>query len=202
MPNGNWNLREMRPEELDGLYKAHMEPVFPSAERPSLTAMHRHVKRNLQTIWIMTDGTKDAAYAVCAEHAGTVLITLLAVFESFRGGGRGGALMELLREKYKGKRSILLEVEDPKDAQDESELHIRQRRIAFYRRNGYQLLPEIRHVSFGVPLLIMALPQQDSLEAIRMEAVDHLQAIYHIILPEDMWPNVVTGYVKTPASNT
>lgn len=191
-----WALRPMQEEELDTLYAERIEVDFPSAERPSIAAMHRHVHNGLQNVWIMTeetpDGVRDAAYAVCAEANGIVLVTLLAVFAENRGGGRGSALLSLLRAQYEGKRAIVLEVEDPKDATDAADLNTRERRIAFYERNGYRFLTGLEHISFGVPLLPMAVPIVDTMENLRQSAVQDLQAIYHHILPEHLWPRVTT----------
>lgn len=188
----NWALRPMKREELDALYEKRMQLDFPSAERPNLAAMRRHVDENLQSIWILQDEDEDAAYVVCAEANGLVLVTLLAVFAERRGGGTGSALLELLAEKYYNKRAILLEVEDPLDAEDEADHAIRTRRIGFYERNGYQFLDGVRHDSFGVHLLVMALPLEDTLENVRKNAVTDLQAIYHKVLPMALWDRVTT----------
>lgn len=189
----NWSLRKLRESELDTLYIQRIEPDFPSAERPSLPAMHRHMQHDLQTIYIMHNDTDDFAYAVCAEANDIILVTLLAVYKENRGGGYGSALLALLKETYADKRAIILEVENPEDAEDVGEHATRERRIAFYERNGYTLLPDIAHISFDVPLLVMALPLADTLVDIDKSAVDDLKTIYHIILPENRWEKVVTS---------
>lgn len=192
MTKGNWTLRRMDSHELEALYLQRIEPDFPRAERPSLAAMSRHLKEGLQDVYIMTDGQSEAAYAVCAQANGIVLVTLLAVYAEQRGGGRGSALLSLLAAQFKDRRAIVLEVEDPLDAQEATDRTTRERRIAFYERSGYRLLPGIRHDSFGVHLLLMALPLADSMEGIRGTAVEDMQAIYHRILPDALWLRVTT----------
>lgn len=187
-----WTLRTLDESELDALYQARIGPDFPSAERPSLAAMHRHMQDGLQTILMMNDGHEDAAYAVCAEANGIVLVTLLAVFADKRGGGHGTMLLSLLRAHYASARAILLEVEDPADAEDGNDRTIREKRIAFYQRNGYAFLEGIHHVSFGIHLLLMAQPLHDSLAEIRASAIPDVRAIYNKILPESHWSRVVT----------
>lgn len=187
-----WRLRKLQEPELDALYQRRMEKDFPSAERPSLKAMHRHIQQGLQTVYILTDGFEDAGYAVCAEANAIALITLLAIFPEKRGGGVGTRMLDLLKQLYRGERAIMLEVEAPEDAESEEDRSIRERRIAFYERSGYQLLSGIRHDSFGIHLLLMALPIGDTIEAIRASAVEDIRAIYRIILPEERWPFVTT----------
>lgn len=190
--NPTWSLRPLAEGELDSLYTRRIAEDFPSDERPSLPAMHRHMQNGLQQILMMTDGEEDAAYAVCAEANGIVLVSLLAVFADRRGGGHGSRLLALLKEQYAGARAIVLEVEDPKDAEDAAAVQTREKRIAFYERNGYHFLEGIRHDSFGVHLLVMATPLGDALENIRATAVEDLRAIYHRILPEHLWEYVTT----------
>ncbi len=187
-----WRLRPLEASELDELYQTRMETDFPSAERPNLSAMRRHMRENLQEIFVLTDGQRDAAYAVCAEANGVILVTLLAVYAEQRGQGTGTALMACLKERYADRRAILLEVEDPDKAADEKERHTRERRIAFYRRASYQQLAGVSHTSFGIPLLPMALPLTDTLANVRASIAMDMEAIYHKILPEWLWAQVIT----------
>lgn len=190
--NQKWHLRKLSETELDALYTGRMEEDFPSAERPSLNAMHIHMQKGLQEILMMTDGTRDAAYAVCAEANGIVLVTLLAVFKEGRGSGHGTRLLELLRKHYAQKRAILLEVEDPADAEDNADEVTRTKRISFYKRNGYRFLEGIDHHSFGVHLLLMAFPLEDTFDNLRASAVEDVQAIYHVIIPAEKLHRVTT----------
>lgn len=187
-----WQLRAMRPEELTALYNDHIRRDFPSEERPHLSAMRRHVEKGLQEIYFLHDGHADAAYAVCAEANDIVLITLLAVFAGNRGRGHGTALLSLLKDRYQGKRAILLEVDDPGEAADDAERAVRQKRIAFYRRAGYLRLHGVVNQCFGVRLLMLALPLADQPQAVRKSAAADIQAVYRKILPKWLWPQVVT----------
>lgn len=186
-------LREIHSEtELNALYHARIRADFPSAERPSLAAMRLHIREGLQTVWVMTGEPGDEAYAACAEANGIMFITLLAVYKEKRGAGRGAALLSLLRGRYRHSRGVLLEVETPEDAADADERRLREKRIAFYARNGYRLLEGIAHESFGVPLHIMSLPLADTAESLRASAVQDIQAAYHRILPKPLWNQVIS----------
>lgn len=187
-----WTLKPLKSDALDTLYTTRIEKDFPSNERPSLPAMQRHLREGVQVIWLMSDGARDAAYAVCAETNGLALVTLLAVYPDMRGGGHGTTLLALLAAQYAGRRAIVLEVEDPQKATDEADLTIRRKRIAFYERAGYRMLQGIEHISFGVPLLLMAYPLADTIENIRASAVGDLRAMYRHILPEGLWARVTT----------
>lgn len=187
-----WRLRVMDPGELDALYKNHMEKDFPSAERPNLKAMRRHVREGLQEVLLLSGGKADAGYSVLAEANGVMLITLLAIFPQKRGQGLGTILLTLLQARYKAKRAILLEVEDPAMAEGAADKKIREKRVAFYERSGYMLIDEVEHTSFGVPLLLMALPLADTMERVRAGVVHDVQAAYARVLPETLLPRVVT----------
>ncbi len=187
-----WHLRAIDAAELDNLYGSHIEADFPSQERPSLSALRRHVREGLQEVLLLSDGKEDWAYASVAEANGIAFITLLAVFPEMRGGGIGSLLMELLKVRYADRRALLLETEDPKHAKGAADLSIRLRRIAFYEKRGCALLQGISHTSIGVPLNLMALPLTDSLPEVQASVVDDVQTIYHKIMPEWLWERVIT----------
>lgn len=187
-----WRLRQLREDELDALYTTRIEKDFPSAERPNLAAMHRHMREGLQDIFIMSGNGEDVAYAVCAEENGLALITLLAVYPGLRGGGYGTLLLTLLAAQYANRRGILLEVENPAQAADEADRATREKRIAFYLRAGYVPLEGIEHESFGVSLLLMVLPLADTIDALRATAVGDTRALFDKILPPALRPNITT----------
>ncbi len=187
-----WSLRTIDVSELDILYVSHIEVDFPSQERPNLLAMHRHVREGLQEILILNNGLESCAYACAAEINGIILITLLAVFVEMRGAGIGTILMEQLKARYADRRGVLLEVEDPNHAKDDKDVSTRLRRIAFYKRCGYVLLRGVSHISFGVPLNLMALPLKDTPQNIRASVVEDIQAIYRKIMPKWLWNRVIT----------
>lgn len=192
-PQPRWRLRQLTRAELDLLYTQRIEKDFPSAERPSLPALRNHMEKDLQTTWIMTDGQEDVAYAVCAQANGIVLVSLLAVYSDKRGGGKGTALLSLLRDEYADERAIVLEVEDPADATDEKDLQTREKRIAFYVRSGYRFYDGIEHTSFGVRLMLMAHPLADDFEHLHATAIADVTEIYHKILPQAKWGFVTTA---------
>ncbi|MFQ9411276.1 MAG: hypothetical protein ACLR1T_09800 [Evtepia gabavorous] len=63
-----------------------------------------------------------------------VLIDYLGVTAARRNGGLGAELLRLLREKFRSWDGIIVESEAPEGGQSDG---IRQRRMNFYRRNGY-----------------------------------------------------------------
>ena len=66
-----------------------------------------------------------------------VLIDYLGVTAARRNGGLGAELLRLLREKFRSWDGIIVESEAPEGGQSDG---IRQRRMNFYRRNGYTFL--------------------------------------------------------------
>lgn len=187
-----WRLRTVKTEEYSTLYTSHIATSFPRNERPSEAQLLHHLERELQEILLMTDGERDVAFCVLAEANGIALVTLLAVYEGEREKGLGSVLLSLLRRAYADRRGILLEIEDSKDAENDADRAIRERRVHFYTRAGFQFIRGVTHDCFGVPLLPMALPLRDSFENIEKTAVADLTAAYHKILPESIWGRVVT----------
>lgn len=196
MTSPAWHLRPIKQEEYDALYTAHIETNFPSSERPSRNALRYHMQHDLQEVFILTNGEEDVGYCVCAKAQNIVLVSLLAIYDGHREKGYGSVLLACLQEHYADLRGILLEIEDPNDAETPEDVDIRNRRMAFYKRAGYHLLDDIEHLCFDVPLLPMALPLGDSLTALHAAAVDDLTAIYHTILPKPLWNQVLTRFIR------
>lgn len=89
---------------------------------------------------------------------GYVLISLLAVFHEYRGQGIGSESMKELRVMYENKQAIIVEVERPDFSQTPEECDSRKRRIEFYEKAGFYLIPNIDYSIWDVPMHLMAMP--------------------------------------------
>lgn len=132
----------------------------------------------------MKDG-KDAAYSICAEGAdGYVLISFFAVFKENRGKGVGTLLLEKLKEIYSDSKGIIVEIEKPEDALHEEEIYVRERRLEFYSRAGFRLIPGVQYVIWDVPMHLLAFPCKNDLDTINKDIGRIMYEIYLLLLGE------------------
>lgn len=173
-------IRPMKAAELKEFYK-HIEQDFLPEEHAPYAVLYRQLQSGIQEGLVFCKGTRDLAYSICAaDHAnGYALISLLAVYEEYRGKGIGSAFMGALREMYGHKQAILVEVEKPELSQTPEEEQSRWRRIEFYEKAGFYLIEGIEYSIWDVPMHLMALPLQASRQKVD-EGIG--QAIYEIYL--------------------
>lgn len=177
-------LRTLDIPAVQALYEAHMLADFPADERPPLKALVRQVESGFLTAQVMTDGMEDYAYVLAAVYEDYVLYTHLAVYPEHRSGGFGSKLMDLLHRAYAFCRVELVEVENPAAAKDEEDRKLQQRRIAFYERAGYLLVPHIRYILFGVDMLLMTHTQAGAEVPPPQEVGGTLRALYYTQMQE------------------
>jgi GNAT superfamily N-acetyltransferase len=103
-------------------------------------------------------------YVVVAEHR-LAWLWMFAVTPEARNQGVGAAIYaDIVRRLPAGTVAVLIEVERPDLAHTEDERRLAERRIAFYRRQGAQLLEGVHYVqSVGphqppLPMLMMIHP--------------------------------------------
>ena len=100
------------------------------------------------------------AYFVADYEKRMLLLDYFAVIPDTRGNGYGSAALQQLREICADWKGIVIEVENNELAEDEAVRDIRNRRIAFYTRNGCHMTTTRSYV-FGVDYRIMVLPVAD-----------------------------------------
>jgi hypothetical protein len=84
-----------------------------------------------------------------------MLISLLAVFQEFRGEGIGSAFLGDICEMYSDKQGIIVEVERPEDADTDEERHKRIKRIEFYKRAGFCMVDDVEYSIWDIPMYLM-----------------------------------------------
>lgn len=136
-------------QQIEELYMR----AFPAAERkPFSMILRTRRKGNAEILTIeAADGT-FAGEAITVQCGSLVLVDYFAVSEAKRGCGVGSAALRLLRERYAGK-TVFLEIESTK-AEDAPNRAQREKRKAFYLRNGLSCMP-FRAVEFGVEMEIL-----------------------------------------------
>jgi GNAT superfamily N-acetyltransferase len=161
------HFREMKPSDLKEIYKRIRRDFKPGEYAPSFV-LRRQLKTGVQSGLIMKSDGRDSAYVICSDKNanGYVLISLLAVFEEYRGQGLGKALLEELTDRYSEGNGLIVEVEKPELAENDAEKAASVSRIRFYENKGYRLIPGIDYSIWDVPMHLMVLPQKAQLQYI------------------------------------
>lgn len=129
---------------------------FCRCERIPRGILHKALVRgDLQTL-LFFDGDKEVGYIVChtIDSLAMSRVEYLAVQPHCRAGGYGTAIMHAFRDYIDG-RGILLEAEDPASAKNVESRALRERRLRFYERLGFHILPDVRMKMFGARLLFL-----------------------------------------------
>ncbi len=146
-------LREIELEEFDKVFSI-MEEAFPIDEYRPYEKQKALLSDPAYGIWVMSDvrGIEVKAFAAVYVFEDFLFIEHLGTDVRYRNLGIGAAVLTELKKLYE--RRICLEVERP-------ETYIAQRRIGFYKRNGFYLnsydyvQPPMAEGRKEVPLFIM-----------------------------------------------
>ncbi|WP_419026951.1 GNAT family N-acetyltransferase [Intestinimonas butyriciproducens] len=165
--------------DLDALhlvYREHLTPDFPPAERKPLSAMEKLLSAGRYEPWGLYRGEELMAYALlCRDpEGGFVLLDYLGVCrDKPRGQGIGTVMVAHLMGQYRHVSGILVEAEAEGDDASPEENGLRARRLAFYRRLGFRELGYVARI-FGMRYAMLLYGDRTGEEA--MEA--H-QRLYH-----------------------
>ena len=171
-------IRQMLPDELPVFFR-RIEEDFPEEEYAPFPVLDSHLRRGVQEGLVLCAEGQDIAYAINAvAENGFVLISLMAVSKELRGKGVGSAFIGMMKERYAGKKGIILEVERPDKAECGRELFTMKQRIAFYERLGFHLVPGIDYWIWNVRMHLMALPLTESAASIDAQIEDIITGIY------------------------
>ena len=155
-------VEQLTLDQLRVLYAGRMREDFPPAEIKPLSAIERAWNQGKYICWGAMDGEDILAYAFFIQLGEGknrfALFDYFAVKREARCTGIGSAFLQALTaENLCGMDAVLLEVDDPACAGDPAERNIRDRRLAFYLRNGLKDT-SVTAVVYGVQFRILALP--------------------------------------------
>lgn len=178
-------VKRLEKEIVATIYKEHLIKDFIPEEQKPLESIINLMQEELYICYGLFHEERFIAYAFFSKAIGekNILIDYLSVCNKYRNCGYGSKFLHLLKKELTEYDSIIFEVESGRDASNEQERIICQRRLAFYRRNG--LKDSNLHVSlYGVDLLIMYLalqknPSDDTLEVA-------LDAIYDTLFGKEI----------------
>lgn len=169
------------------------DAAFPSAEREPRAVILDSLQTGVGVA--VRVRSRDETIAIATLHLlknpSAIFLVYLATTRNLRGRGLGSALLEYAWQIGVAKLSdadhqaigLIAEVDSPEESIDDEERHIRQRRIAFFQRQGLTLLPYpyIQPPVDGktnVPMLLMFRAAPEHLEPDVTLTEQLIQAIY------------------------
>lgn len=181
--------------EMKAIYDAHMPEAFPPSELRPWKNMEMLESEGHYRAYALYEDDTLIAYAFLSSKDGRyALLDYYAVLSTRRGGGIGSRFFELLREEMHALDGILLEVESVESATTEEERILRERRIAFYLRNGCRLT-DVKCLLYGVDFRILELPIQKAAES-ATAVFTALDSIYHTMFPKALYEKVCFPSIK------
>lgn len=191
----DYTIRYLTKEQVAEIYDRWIHEHFPANEIKPLKHIYRMWEQGAYCAMGMYDGEELVSYAFLAMVPGRdmLLLDYLAVLETYRNLGAGSAFLQRMGRclaEYKGisYKGIFIETEDVKYAQDDEEREVRQRRDAFYERNG-AIRTDVTGEVYGVHYAIWNLPISES--AGFAECREQLKEIYQMMVSGDKYQRFV-----------
>ena len=178
-------IQELSLNQIRKLYLERLKRDFPPDEIKPLSRIERALARGEYVCYGAMDGEAILAYAFFVVTGKRALFDYFAVAEELRDRGIGSRFIrELMDGLLSQMDCVLLEVDDPDHGQRQEEVALRNRRLAFYLRNGLTDTG-VRTKVYGVDFRILSLPVG------RMPSVDETRTVYvelyHTILPPKLY---------------
>lgn len=178
-------IKNLTQEQVKKIYKTHMVNDFPASELKPLSMILKGMEKKIFEClgYVDEESGEILAYAVFVKNGNDYLFDYLAVISDSRNSGIGSSFLKQIAEHYKHADSVIGEVEDPVFAKDDKEKNLQERRIGFYKRNGY-IDTNVRVKLFGVDFKVfeMNLGRKHSEEEIKQLYKSHYKKILPIFL--------------------
>lgn len=132
------NTMEQRNLTLDqcrDIYDTYLCHDFPADEVKPFSVIRDAFDRGAYSAKGFYENGQLQGYAFFHREKNWILLDYFAVCSGIRGQGIGSRIFALIRESLQPGETLFIEAEKPNE-EDPATLTIRQRRIAFYRRNG------------------------------------------------------------------
>ncbi|WHH59851.1 GNAT family N-acetyltransferase [Petroclostridium sp. X23] len=180
-----YSIRTIQLHEFNGNFQ-RIEQDFVPGEYAPYDILYQHLQTGTQKGLILLEDECEVAYCICAEGSANdyVLISLFAVYREYRGRGLGSIFLQELKKVYSEKKGIIVEVEKPENAKTDKEKAIREKRIQFYQKAGFNLIPNIDYSIWDISMHLMALPQKASTQIINEQIEQIMYAIYFTLIGE------------------
>ncbi|HFK5580664.1 N-acetyltransferase [Elizabethkingia anophelis] len=182
-------VREISFTEFSDIYNRYLVEDFPEEEVKPLYVVENAFSANKYTAYVLEEDSKVKAYATFMwKEKDLLLLDYFAVTqEAGRGSGIGSAFLQELAGSIKAK-GFIIECEAPEKAINEEDKLMREKRIAFYERNGVKMTTVVAEV-VEVDFCLLYMPIEAGLESIDIET-DFL-GIYHNLEPREFYRKFV-----------
>lgn len=185
MKNGELSIRTLTLEQIRRLYAERLTRDFPPQEIKPLSRIEQALARGEYICYGAMEGDAILAYAFFVVAGRRALFDYFAVAAEMRDRGIGSRFIRKLMEgPLEAMDCVLLEVDDPDHGQGRDEVMLRNRRLAFYLRNGLSDTG-VRARVFGVDFRILSLPVGHTPST--GEARDVYAGLYRAMLPQSLY---------------
>ena len=169
-------LEPLNPQHFEQVYQI-LADSFPSSERRTYKGQKEVLNNEFYKIFVYQEKEKIHAFIAVWDFIDFVFVEHFAVEASHRNEGLGKKmLVELMENKQK---TFCLEVEPP-------ETEIARRRIGFYERLGFHLLPftyeqpAMQTTEKSIPLCLMSYPEELDKGKFNQIKNKLYQNVYHV----------------------
>ena len=173
---------EIQKDEYKELY-SHMKRDFPANELPPFFAVKRNFDKTIYDGFYLTENDLDIGYAVITapENLQYALINYFAILPEYRSKGYGSEFLRIILNHYSD-RTLVLEADNPSVTKNAERRTEAERRVKFYERAGFYVIPTKKAKIFGVDMLIMANSQDENLNAREI-----MRALYLPAFDSKLW---------------
>ena len=133
----------------------NMEEDFSENEIPDYKRYLKLTKENIHNVYVYKENEQEIAYFITIEKEEKVLITHLAVIKDYIGKGTGMRLIEAIKKFLGNKKMLIVEVETEKNAKNEQELTIIEKRIRYYLNAGFRKCEGLEYILYTVDYYIL-----------------------------------------------
>lgn len=138
---GAYTLRRLDKKEILSIYTTHSVRHFPENERKPIASIDRMSDEGIYIGYGLFPKERPEQllcygfFTVLPEH-GNILLDYFAVLEEYRSLGIGSLFLAKMKDSVTEYDGFLIESEDPDYAENDEELAIRNKRLAFYEKNN------------------------------------------------------------------
>lgn len=170
--------------QVDSLYKSRLVKDFAENERKPLSSMKESREKGNYDCYGLFEGEEILGYAFFVSNGDNCLLDYFAIKEDRRNEGLGSIFLKQLTACMEKEKYVIVEVEDPNQANSFDEKTLRNRRLQFYVRNGY-METTLESSVFGVSYRLLEASNSvpHSAKNIRTAYIE----LYRIILPEEFF---------------
>ncbi|MGX7023542.1 GNAT family N-acetyltransferase [Vagococcus hydrophili] len=172
-------FKQIKKEDFADIYNQFMIHDFPENELKTLETILTAYDQEKYACFIMEEASEIKAYACFSWYSEEIkILDYFAVTSHLRGSGYGSKMLAWIKNNDMISE-LLIESEDPDFADSQKELIIRQRRIAFYEKNGFvrrKTNMKLSDVEFALFTFEASVLSEESL-------IKEISQIYHHITP-------------------